>query len=94
MVRPRRGEKGAGPRRYAGKGARRRAIKGQLLAVVVMLFGIGFLTVVTAAFATALLALVLPARPLRDTAYADDPPADAVGTSEPGAHRQKGTTNG
>jgi EmrB/QacA subfamily drug resistance transporter len=41
-----------------------------------------------------LLALVLPARPLRDTAYADDPPADAVGTSEPGAQRQKGTTHG
>jgi hypothetical protein len=41
-----------------------------------------------------LLALVLPARPLRDTAYADDQPADAVGTSEPGAHRQKGTTHG
>jgi hypothetical protein len=37
---------------------------------------------------------VLPARPLRDTAYADDPPADAVGTSEPGAQRQKGTTHG
>jgi EmrB/QacA subfamily drug resistance transporter len=41
-----------------------------------------------------LLALVLPARPLRDTAYADDPPAGAVRTSEPGVHEQEGTTHG
>jgi EmrB/QacA subfamily drug resistance transporter len=40
-----------------------------------------------------LLALALPARPLRDTAYADDPPAETTDISEPGAH-QKGTTHG
>jgi MFS family permease len=35
------------------------------------------------------LALALPARPLRDTAYADEPPAETARTSEPGTH-QKG----
>jgi hypothetical protein len=38
-----------------------------------------------------LLALALPARPLRDTAYADQPPAETA--SEPGTH-QKETTHG
>jgi MFS family permease len=40
-----------------------------------------------------LLALALPARPLRETAYADEPPAEATDTPEPGA-QQKETTHG
>jgi hypothetical protein len=38
-----------------------------------------------------LLALALPARPLRDTAYADDPPSETTDTSEPGAHHKEPT---
>ena len=40
-----------------------------------------------------LLALALPARPLRETAYADQPPAETTDPPEPGAH-QKETTHG
>jgi EmrB/QacA subfamily drug resistance transporter len=40
-----------------------------------------------------LLALALPAPPLRETAYADEPPAEATDPPEPGAH-QKETTHG
>jgi MFS family permease len=38
-----------------------------------------------------LLALALPGRPLRDTAYADQPPVETTGTPEPGAHQKEGT---
>jgi MFS family permease len=37
------------------------------------------------------LALLLPARPLRDTAYADQPPAQTTGTPEPGPHQKEAT---
>jgi hypothetical protein len=40
-----------------------------------------------------LLALALPARPLRETAYADEPPAEATEKPEPGAHHKE-TTHG
>jgi EmrB/QacA subfamily drug resistance transporter len=40
-----------------------------------------------------LLALALPARPLRDTAYADDPAAEITQTSKPGSHQEE-TTHG
>jgi MFS family permease len=40
-----------------------------------------------------LLALALPARPLRDTAYADDPAAEIPQTSKPGSHQEE-TTHG
>jgi hypothetical protein len=40
-----------------------------------------------------LLALALPARPLRDTAYADDPAAEITQMSKPGSHQEE-TTHG